>query len=274
MVDVLKLADVVVRRDGRNILDHLTWDVSGEQRWVVLGPNGAGKTTLLRIADASLHPTNGTVDVLGSQLGRTDVFELRPRVGMASSALAREIPKQESVRNVVLTAAHSVTGRWRESYDSVDEERADEILTQWNLTHLAERTYGSLSDGEQKRVQIARAVMTDPELLLLDEPTASLDLGAREELLALLGDYTKQPQAPAMVMVTHHVEEIPPGFTHVLLLRDGKVVASGPIADTLTPHALTETFGVPIALASVGGRYAARAVRRSGPSDSPESSRG
>lgn len=262
MVDVLKLSDVAVRRDGRNILDHLTWDVAGDQRWVVLGPNGAGKTTLLRVADASFHPTSGAVEVLGSQLGRTDVFELRPRVGMASSALAREIPPSEAVRDVILTAAHSVTGRWRESYDDIDEARADEILGQWNLTHLAERSYGSLSDGEQKRVQIARAVMTDPELLLLDEPTASLDLGAREELLALLGEYTRQPQAPAMVMVTHHVEEIPPGFTHVLLLRDGKQIAAGPIAETLTPEALTQTFGVPIALAQAGGRYAARAVRR------------
>lgn len=262
MVDVLKLSDVTVRRDGRNILDHLTWDVAGDQRWVVLGPNGAGKTTLLRLADASVHPTSGSVALLGSRLGRTDVFELRPRVGMASSALARAIPRAEAVRDVILTAAHSVTGRWREAYDAIDEARADEILEQWHLTQLAGRTYGSLSDGEQKRVQIARAVMTDPELLLLDEPTASLDLGAREELLTLLGDYTTQPFAPAMVMVTHHVEEIPPGFTHVLLLRNGKQVAAGPIAETLTPQALSETFGVPIALASVGGRYAARAVRR------------
>ncbi len=262
MVEVLQFSDVVVRRDGRNILDHLTWDVSGGQRWVVLGPNGAGKTTLLRIADARLHPTSGTASVLAAQLGRTDVFELRPRVGMASSALAREIPKNETVRNVVLTAAHSVTGRWNEQYDELDEQRAQDILQQWNLEQLAERDYGTLSDGEQKRVQIARAVMTDPELLLLDEPTASLDLGAREELLALLGDYAKQPYAPAMVMVTHHVEEIPPGFTHVMLLRDGKIVASGPIAETLTPQNLTAAFGVPIALANAGGRYAARAVRR------------
>lgn len=260
MPSALDFTDVVVRRDGRNIVDHVTWQVADDQRWVVLGPNGAGKTTLLQLADTLMHPTAGTVTILGETLGRTDVFEIRPRIGFASSAMARRIPRDESVLNVVLTAAYSVTGRWNEQYENIDERRALRVLGEWKLDHLADRTFGTLSDGEQKRVQIARAVMTDPELLLLDEPTASLDLGAREELLGLLSGYASSPTTPAMVMVTHHVEEIPVGFTHVLLIRDGGVVAAGPIAQTLTADALTEAFGMPITLTSADGRYAARAT--------------
>ena len=260
MSSALDLTDVVVRREGRNIVDQVTWSVSEDQRWVVLGPNGAGKTTLLQLADTLMHPTSGTVTVLGETLGRTDVFELRPRIGFASSAMARRIPRDETVLNTVMTAAFSVMGRWNEEYETIDERRARRVLADWHLEHLAERLFGTLSDGEQKRVQIARAVMTDPELLLLDEPTASLDLGAREELLQLLSGYAASPTTPAMVMVTHHVEEIPVGFTHVLLLRDGRVVASGPIAETLTAEALTEAFGMPIVLTHEGGRYAARAA--------------
>lgn len=260
MARVLEFTDVIVRREGRNIVDELTWSVAADERWVILGPNGAGKTTLLQLADTLLHPTGGSVDVLGERLGRTDVFDLRPRIGFASSAMAKRIPANETVLDTVLTAAYSVTGRWNEAYEDIDERRALRVLAEWRLDHLADRTFGTLSDGEQKRVQIARAVMTDPELLLLDEPTASLDLGAREELLHLLGGYAQAPSTPAMVMVTHHVEEIPVGFTHVLLLRDGAAVASGPLAETLTAEALTETFGLPIALTTDGGRYAARAV--------------
>ncbi|HWK77547.1 ABC transporter ATP-binding protein [Microbacterium sp.] len=260
MPSALDFTDVVVRRDGRNIVDHVTWQVADDQRWVVLGPNGAGKTTLLQLADTLMHPTSGSVDILGETLGRTDVFEIRPRIGFASTAMAKRIPREESVLNVVLTAAYSVTGRWNEQYENIDERRALRVLGEWKLDHLADRTFGTLSDGEQKRVQIARAVMTDPELLLLDEPTASLDLGAREELLGLLSGYASSPTTPAMVMVTHHVEEIPVGFTHVLLLRDGSVVAAGPIEQTLTADTLTEAFGMPIALSAEDGRYAARAT--------------
>jgi iron complex transport system ATP-binding protein len=260
MSSALEFTDVVVRREGRNILDHVTWQVADDQRWVILGPNGAGKTTLLQLADTLMHPTAGTVSVLGETLGRTDVFEVRPRIGFASSAMAKRVPRDETVLNTVLTAAYSVLGRWNESYEDIDERRALRVLGEWRLAHLAERTFGTLSDGEQKRVQIARAVMTDPELLLLDEPTASLDLGSREELLALLSGYASAPSTPAMLMVTHHVEEIPVGFTHVMLLREGRVVAAGPIAETLTAEALTEAFGMPIVLSSEDGRYAARAA--------------
>ena len=260
MSTALEFTDVTVRREGRDIIDHVTWQVEDDQRWVVLGPNGAGKTTLLQLADTLMHPTSGTVTILGETLGRTDVFDVRPRIGFASSAMAKRVPRDETVLNTVLTAAYSVLGRWNEAYEDIDDRRALRVLADWKLDHLAERTFGTLSDGEQKRVQIARAVMTDPELLLLDEPTASLDLGSREELLALLSGYASSPTTPAMVMVTHHVEEIPVGFTHVLLLREGRIVEAGPISEVLTAEALTEAFGMPIALSADGGRYAARAA--------------
>ncbi|MFE6733474.1 ABC transporter ATP-binding protein [Microbacterium sp. NPDC057650] len=260
MPSALEFTDVVVRREGRNIVDHVTWEVSDDQRWVVLGPNGAGKTTLLQLADTLLHPTSGSVTILSETLGRTDVFELRPRIGFASSAMARRVPRDETVLNAVLTAAYSVLGRWNEEYEDIDERQAMRVLAEWHLDHLADRLFGTLSDGEQKRVQIARAIMTDPELLLLDEPTSSLDLGSREELLGLLSGYASSPTTPAMIMVTHHVEEIPVGFTHVLLLRDGGVVAAGPLGETLTAENLSTAFGMPIVLTADGGRYAARAA--------------
>src|SRR5665213_67204 len=222
MASVLQLSDVSIIRDRNPILDHVTWSVDGAERWVILGPNGAGKTTLLQIAAALIHPSSGKALLLDDTLGAVDVFELRPRIGFASSAMGKRIPADETVLNVVLTAAYSVTGRWNEQYEDVDIRRAGRVLEEWKLGHLAERRFGALSDGEQKRVQIARAVMTDPEMLLLDEPAASLDLGSREELLQLLAGFAKSRKAPAIVMVTHHVEEIPAGFTHALLLAKGR----------------------------------------------------
>jgi len=187
------------------------------------------------------------------------VFELRPRIGFASTALARRVPRDERVLDVVLTAAYSVTGRWNEQYEDLDIRRAQRVLGEWKLGHLEGRRFGELSDGEQKRVQIARAVMTDPELLLLDEPAASLDLGAREELVQLLGGYASSPFAPGIVMVTHHVEEIPRGFTHALLLSQGRAVAAGPIGEVLTSERLSETFGLSLEVSETDGRFAARA---------------
>jgi iron complex transport system ATP-binding protein len=261
MAAVLEFTNVSVVRDRNPILDSLTWTVEPDQRWVVLGPNGAGKTTLLQVASATIHPSSGKAVLLGESLGKSDVFELRPRIGFASSALARRIPGNETVLDVVMTAAYSVTGRWNEQYDDVDVKRARRVLGEWKLEHLAERLFGTLSDGEQKRVQIARAVMTDPEVLLLDEPAASLDLGAREELLQLLGAYAGQKSSPAMVMVTHHVEEIPPGFTHALLLAEGELQVAGPIAEVITGANLSDTFGLELVVAtSEHGRYAARAA--------------
>ena len=260
MASVLELSDVSVVRDGNTILDSITWAVDSAERWVILGPNGAGKTTLLSIASASIHPSSGSARVLDDTLGKVDVFELRPRIGFASTALARRVPATETVLDVVLTAAYSVTGRWNEQYDDIDTRRARRVLAEWKLDHLEDRKFGSLSDGEQKRVQIACAVMTDPELLLLDEPAASLDLGAREELLQLLGGYASSDQAPGIVMVTHHVEEIPRAFTHALLLKNGRIQAAGALTDVITDDALSETFDMKIAVEQHDGRFSARAV--------------
>ncbi|MBF4460796.1 ABC transporter ATP-binding protein [Pseudoclavibacter sp. VKM Ac-2867] len=259
MATVLEFNDATVVRNGRPILDHVTWSVDETQRWAVLGPNGAGKSTLLSLASATQHPTSGEVDVLEERLGRTNVFDLRPRIGVASSAMARRIPEDERVIDVALTASYAVTGRWNEAYEEIDERRAQRVLEEWNLGEFAERSFGTLSDGEQKRTLIARAIMTDPELLLLDEPSASLDLGARENLLAALSSFAQSEFAPAIVMVTHHVEEIPVGITHVLLLREGKVVAAGPISEVLTSSNLEMTFGLPLHVTNAQGRYAARA---------------
>lgn len=259
MPSVLTFVDVSFVRSGKTILDRIGWTVDADERWVILGPNGAGKTTVLQIAAANEYPSSGSAGILDETLGRVDVFELRPRIGYASTAMARRIPAGERVVDVVMTAAYSVTGRWNERYDDIDERRARRVLAEWKLEHLAERTFGTLSDGEQKRVQIARAIMTDPELLLLDEPAASLDLGAREELVQLLGGFARAEDSPAIVMVTHHVEEIPTGFTHALLLRDGHVVASGPLGESLTSETLSETFGMAITLSSADGRFSARA---------------
>ena len=242
------------------LLDDVSWEVEEGQRWVVLGPNGAGKTTLLQLASGRMHPTTGVVGILGEVLGAVDVFELRPRIGLASAALADRIPGGERVRDVVVTASYGVVGRWRESYEGLDHSRAVELLEALGASHLAERRFGTLSEGERKRVQIARALMTDPELMLLDEPAAGLDLGGREDLVRRLGDLAADLAAPALVLVTHHVEEIPPNFTDVLLLREGRVVAQGPIEITLTAENLSATFGLPLVLESHGSRYAARAA--------------
>ncbi|OKI89293.1 iron ABC transporter ATP-binding protein [Micromonospora sp. CB01531] len=257
---VVSLDGVGVKRSGTALLHDLDWRVELDERWVVLGANGAGKTTLLNLAAGRLHPTTGTAHVLGERIGRTDVNELRTRIGLSTATLAERIPGDERVADVVVTAAWSVVGRWRENYDRTDELRAQSLLRQLGVGHLAERAYGTLSEGERKRVQIARALMTDPELLLLDEPAAGLDLGGREDLVARLAELAYDPDAPALVLVTHHVEEIPPGFTHALLLREGGVVAQGLLADTLTADNLSKTFGLPLVVQRTGDRWTARAA--------------
>ncbi|MGO1355055.1 MAG: ABC transporter ATP-binding protein [Brachybacterium tyrofermentans] len=259
-VAAASLTDVVVRRNGRNILDSVTLEIAEGERWAVLGPNGAGKSTLVRLLSARMHPTSGTVEIIGEQLGKVDIFELRPMIGLASQELADTIPVEESAENVVVTAGYGVVGRWREQYDEMDLERARTLLAAFGVGDLATRMFGTLSTGERKRVLAARALMTDPEVLLLDEPAAGLDLGGRESLVRTLGRLAKDPATPVTVLVTHHVEEIPPGYTHVALLREGGVVAAGPIAETLTSQNLTRTFGLPLIVEQRGERYTARSL--------------
>ena len=260
MTDVLALAGVSVVRGSTTLLDDVTWEVEEGERWVVLGANGAGKTTLLQVAAGRLHPSSGVAGILGEVLGTVDVFELRPRIGLASASLAERIPLREVVHNVVVTASYGVVGRWREEYHHLDHARAAELLEAMGVEHLADRTFGTLSEGERKRVQIARALMTDPELMLLDEPAAGLDLGGREDLVGRLGELAADLTAPAMVLVTHHVEEIPPSFTDALLLRAGRVVAAGPLEPTLTDANLSETFGLPLHVERRGDRWTAWAM--------------
>jgi iron complex transport system ATP-binding protein len=259
MVAVVDLAGVSIVRGESTLLNDITWQVDESDRWVVIGPNGAGKTTLLQVVAAQIHPTSGVAGLLGEVLGTVDVFDLRPRIGLTSAALAERIPRAERVHDVVVSASYAVVGRWREDYDELDHERATELLGQLRIEGLADRTFGTLSEGERKRVQIARALMTDPELLLLDEPAAGLDLTGRESLVRTLSDLAQDPWAPASVLVTHHVEEIPLGVTHAMLLKQGSIVAAGPLAETLTAENLSATFDIPLTLTETDGRWAARA---------------
>jgi iron complex transport system ATP-binding protein len=260
MTAVVELAEVSVVRGGSRLVDGIDWTVDEADRWVVIGPNGAGKTTLLQVLAAQIHPTTGVAGLLGDVLGTVDVFELRPRIGLTSAALADRLPRSERVSDVVVSASYAVLGRWREQYDELDHQRAKSLLTELGIGHLSERTFGTLSEGERKRVQIARALMTDPELMLLDEPAAGLDLTGREQLVRSLSSIATAEDAPAMVLVTHHVEEIPPGFTHALLLKQGRAVAAGPIEQALTSQTLSDTFDLALSLEQRDGRWTARAV--------------
>jgi len=259
---LLELDAVTVVRGGRPVLSGVNWSVLPGERWVVLGGNGAGKTTLLQVAATAVTPSAGTVRLLGEDLAEADVDDLAPSVGIASAAVADLLPPGERVLDVVLTGAWAVVRRGAEHYDADDTDRARRLLAQLGCRALGERLFGTLSEGERKRVQIARSLMSNPELLLLDEPAAGLDLGGREALLARLTRLAADPAAPALVLVTHHVEEIPAGFTSVLLLRAGRVVAAGPLRDTLDQRNLERTFGFPLRLSASGGRYAAHAAWR------------
>jgi iron complex transport system ATP-binding protein len=259
MSAILEIENLSVRRGGKTILGPLNWQVLEGQRWVVLGPNGAGKTTLLQVCSSLIHPTSGSIKILGEQLGKVDVFELRTRIGLTSSVLVEQLPADELVIDVVLTAAYAMLGRWQEKYDLWDESRAMALLTALGVRELGDRNFGSLSEGEKKRVQIARALMADPELLLLDEPASSLDLGGREDLLKRIEVFANDPLAPATVIVTHHIEEIPAGTTHALLLKEGFEVAKGDINTVITDLNLSNAYGLPISVQSEGGRFFARA---------------
>lgn len=255
MSGLLTLENVSVIRGGQNILGPINWSLKQGERWVVIGPNGAGKTTFLQLIAALIHPSRGRVEILGEEMGRVDVFELRPRIGISSAALQEYLPQDERVVDMVLTAAYAITGRWIEEYDLWDESRAKALLEVFGVRELAERTFGTLSEGERKRVQIARSLMANPEILLLDEPAAGLDLGGREDILNRISNFLDEPGAPSSVIVTHHIEEIPRGTTHILLLKSGIDFAAGEISEVLTAENLNALFNVNVALRFDGNRY-------------------
>jgi len=257
---VLELRDVSVRREESTILGPINFSIAAGERWVILGPNGAGKSTFLNILATRIFPTQGKAFLLGEEMGKVDLFELRTRIGTCASIVAEDIPYDELVRDVVLTAAYAILGRWNEDYDLWDESRAIALLTTFGVRDLGDRLYGSLSDGEKKRVQISRALMADPELLLLDEPTAGLDLGGREDLLHRFSSFSQDPTAPATILVTHHIEEIPAGTTHALLLHKGVVAVSGPVEQVITREHLSAVFGISMSVVHENGRFFARAI--------------
>ena len=257
---IIECESVVVVRGHKRILGPLTLQISEGERWVVLGPNGAGKTTFFQLAATQMHPTSGTIKILGEQLGKVDVFELRPQIGLTANSVLSQLPFEETVMNVVLTSAYAMYGRWREEYDLWDESRAMGLLTTLGVRELATRTFGTLSDGEQKRALIARALMPNPELLLLDEPAAGLDLGGREDLLQRLTVLAQDPLAPSTIIVTHHIEEIPIGTTHALLLSKGGTVAVGAIDQVITSENLSKAYEIQVHVTQDSGRYFARAI--------------
>ena len=260
--EVLRLVDVSFVRGERTILAPLTWKVLADQRWVVLGANGSGKTTLLRIAAMYEHPSSGDVRVLGEQLGRTDVRVLRRRIGYMSPSLAVQLRQELRCVDIVMTAKYAALEPWWHRYDEADEARARACLERMGVAWLADRPMSTTSSGEQQRVLLARTLMNDPAVLLLDEPSARLDLGGREQLVQALAELTTDPAAPPVILVTHHLDEVPPGMTHVLMLRDGRVAASGPIDRTLTSASLSECFGMSLTLERRDdGRFSAWSLR-------------
>lgn len=269
MATALELDQVSVRIDGRTVLSDLSWAVEDGQRWVVLGPNGSGKTTLLRVASLYLHPTAGSVRVLGQTVGRLDVRALRPRIGLASAALANQVRPQVSARDAVMTARFGALEAWWHVYDDADRARAEALLDRFGVGGHADQAFGTLSSGERQRVQLARTLMTDPDLVLLDEPTAGLDLGGREDLLGRLAGLARDPSTPPLVLVTHHVDEIPEGFTHALVLAAGRVVALGPIQEVITGSVLGDAFGLDLVVEHRSGRWTARARRPTGQRSPP-----
>jgi len=257
--EVIGLRGVSVVRGGSYLLDGVDWSVEAGQRWVLLGPNGSGKTTLVSVAATYLWPSHGSVAVLGRSVGSVDVRELRHAIGIVSAALETRIPAQLSAMEIVVAGATGATAPWWDNPTGTTKDRAAERLDLVGCLALAERRFELLSSGERQRVQIARALMPDPALLLLDEPAAGLDLGARERLAVLIARLNADRRLAATVVVTHHVEEIAPGTTHAIVLQAGRVLASGPVAETVTGPILSRAFDLELRVARLGGRFVAQA---------------
>jgi len=263
--DVVTLSGVRLVRDDTTILDQIDWRVRPGERWVVLGPNGSGKTSLCQIVSLYLHPSAGSVSVLGGQLGRVDVRALRLRIGITSAALAAMMQPRLTTEQIVVAGKHAALAHWWHTYDDDDWRQARHSLERVNcLGHTGQR-FGTLSSGERQRVLLARALMTDPGLLVLDEPTAGLDLPGREQLVQTLAGLAQDPAAPPMIVVTHHVDEIPPGFTHAMLLAAGRISAAGPIDQVLTGARLTRCFGLDLAVEHRHDRWRAWATTSAEP---------
>jgi iron complex transport system ATP-binding protein len=256
---VIALRDIDVRREGVPVLSGVNWDVRAGERWVVLGPNGSGKTTLLSLVGARLWPTAGVVEILGSKLGRVDVRTLRPRISLVSGSVTRQLRADETARDVVMSGRYGALETWWHRYTQDDFDRADQLLTDAGMGSIVDRPFGVISEGERQQVLLARALMGTPELLLLDEPAAGLDLGARERLLFRLGTLAADPTCPTMVLVTHHCEEIPTHFTHAVLVRGGSLLATGSLASVITSDLVSECFGVSVSVGCDGGRWWSRA---------------
>ncbi len=260
MTPAVELCDVSLRIDGTSILHKVSWQVATHERWVVVGANGAGKTSLLRIASLFLHPSQGTVRCLGRELGHCDLRVLRRRTSLSSVALTAKLEPTMTAAQVVMTARYGALAHWWHHYDDSDVDRAVSLLSRFGVSVFADRTLDTLSAGERQKVLLARTLMNAPEIVFLDEPTSGLDIGAREVVLGDLSDLAADPDSPSVVVVTHHLEEVPTSFTHALVLKDGKVLAQGPIVETLTSTILSDAYQVPLMVEHNDGRFTARLV--------------
>ncbi len=257
MDTVVDLQGATLTRSGRRIVDSVTWTTRPGQHWVVMGPNGAGKTSVLRVATGREIPEEGDVSFLGVPIDAYAPTELSTAIGFSSHTLLSRVRPGTTVLNVVRTAAWGQAVSFTEEYEDVDTDRAHDLLSAFGIEHLSEHYFSTLSEGERQRVALARSLMTDPQLLVLDEPTAGLDLGARELLLSALTEIAEGPHAPQMILVTHQIEEIPAGFTHAAVMRDGQMMAQGPIRDILTGLTLSQVFDLPLSVEERFGRWRA-----------------
>ena len=260
MTYVLNLSHVSLQRGDTQILSDVSWSTRPRQHWVIVGPNGAGKTTLARVASGRVSPNSGEVSVSDTVLANADPAEVATRIGLASAAVAAKIVPTQSVLDTVRSAAWGLSVAHDEEYEEVDDQRASALMEIFGVAHLAQREFATLSEGEAQRVLLARALMTDPEVLVLDEPTSGLDLGARELLIAALSETMKGSKSPQIVLVTHQIEEIPDGVTHCAIMSQGQITHQGPIEDILTGVNLSQVYGMPLLAGRTDGRWWARGV--------------